>query len=83
MDKISEFLKLDNIKQDSRVIIFLICLLISTILWFLNALGKNYDTTLEFPVKYINPPENQFIANSPPENLVLKVNAHGFYIVAV
>ena len=38
------------------------CLLIATVLWFLNALSKDYSTTIAYPVKYIDAPKNQFLA---------------------
>lgn len=61
--------------------IFAICLVIATILWFLNALSKNYTTQIAYPVKYINLPKNKFIINDPPSDLILRVNAHGFTLL--
>lgn len=79
--KITESLKLEKLKEDKRVVVFLICLSIATGLWFLNALSKDYSTTIAYPVKYINPPNNQFLANIPPNTLDLKVEAHGFTLL--
>ncbi len=81
INKIPEYLKMDHIKNDKRVVIFLVCLLIATGLWFLNALGKDYSTTISYPVKYINPPNRQFLANTPPSKLELKVDAGGFTLL--
>lgn len=58
--------------------IFLICLLFSTILWFINALSKSYTTTISHPVEYVNLPKNRFFVNSPPQKLNLTIKAHGF-----
>jgi hypothetical protein len=63
------------------VVVFLVCLLIATTLWFLNALSKDYSTSIYYPVKYVNPPKNQFLANTPPKKLELKVQAHGFTLL--
>jgi YbbR domain-containing protein len=79
--KITEHFKLDKLIDDKRVVVFLICLLIAAGLWFLNALNKDYTTTIAYPVKYINPPNNQFLANKPPSKLDLKVEAHGFTLL--
>ena len=38
-------------------------------------------TTVSYPVKYINAPNNQFLANEPPEKFELKVDAHGFTLL--
>lgn len=69
------------VRNNQRLIIFMVCLVIATILWFLNALSKNYTTQIAYPVKYINLPRNKFIINDPPENLQLRVNAHGFTLL--
>lgn len=81
LSKISGYFKIEKLKNDTRIIVFFICLLAATSLWFLNALSKDYYTTISYPVKYINPPKNQFLANHPPSRLELKVNAHGFTLL--
>lgn len=81
LSKIPGYFKIEKLKNDKRVIVFSVCLLIATTLWFLNALSKDYSTTISYPVKYINPPINQFLANDPPNKLELKVNAHGFTLL--
>ena len=68
-------------KDDRRVVIFLICVGIATSFWFLNALDKDYKVELNFPVKYTNLPKNKNLANEPPPKFVLEVNAHGFSIL--
>lgn len=71
----------EAIRNNQRLVIFVICLLIATILWFLNALSKNYTTEIAYPVKYVNMPKNKFIINEPPQKLQLRVNAHGFTLL--
>jgi len=56
-------------------------LLIATVLWFLNALSKDYSATISYPVKYTDAPQNLFLSNTPPEKLKLKVEAHGFSLL--
>ncbi len=79
--KIGNLIKIEKLRSDKRVMIFLICLAISTGLWFLNALSKDYTTSVFYPVKYVNIPEKQFLVNSPPTRFELKVNAHGFTLL--
>jgi hypothetical protein len=81
LSDIFEALRLEKLKKDQRIIIFSVCLLIATIFWFLNALSKNYTTTLSYPVKYINPPKDQFLVSDPPSKLELKVEAYGFTLL--
>jgi YbbR domain-containing protein len=79
--KITTYFKIDKLKNDKRIVVYLVCLLIATVLWFLNALSQDYSTTISYPVKYINPPNKQFLANEPPSKLELKVDAHGFTLL--
>lgn len=79
--KISELLRLERLKNDQRIVLFLICLLIATVLWFLNALSKDYTTTFSYSVKYTDAPSNLFLSNTPPGSLDLKVEAHGFTLL--
>jgi len=61
--------------------VFLVCLSIATLFWFLNALKKEYSVDLTFPVKYTNLPKNKVLANTPPDHFTLKVNSYGFTIL--
>lgn len=81
LSDISETLKVEKLKNERQIIIFMICLLIATILWFLNALSKEYSTYVSYPVKYVNPPKNQFLSTSLPSRLEMKVEAHGFILL--
>ncbi len=68
-------------KDDRKLVIYLVCVGIATVFWFLNALNKDYTVELTFPVKYTNLPTNKVLANEPPDRFVLKVNAYGFTIL--
>ncbi|PIE86326.1 MAG: hypothetical protein CSA05_01190 [Bacteroidia bacterium] len=70
-----------TLQLDNRVIIFLFFLLISTIFWFLNALGKEYTTNIVFPVVYENFPENKILVSELPDEISLKVSSFGFTIL--
>ena len=81
ISKITGYFNLQRIKSDKRIIVFALCLLIATSLWFLNALGKDYSETLTYSVKYVNPPKNLFLSNTPPSKIELNVQAHGFTLL--
>jgi hypothetical protein len=78
---IIKYLKLEKLKNDKQIVAFMVCLLIATVLWFLNALSKDYTATVSYPVKYVNPPSNRFLSNAPPAKFDLKVEAHGFTLL--
>lgn len=81
IDNIFDHFKIVNIRNNKRIVIFLISLLIATSLWFLNALSKDYSTTISYPVKFINPPENRFLAVKTPTKLELDIDGQGFTLL--
>ncbi len=78
---ISGDFEIERIRKNKKIIVFIICLIISTVLWFINALSKDYSTLISYPVKFINPPENQFLSGNPPKNLDLMVRGKGFLLL--
>ncbi len=64
-----------------RAILFSFFLLLSVIFWFMNALSKNYTTTIEYPVRYRNFPTDKILVGNLPEYLSLEVNAHGYTLL--
>lgn len=81
LSQIKGYFKIEKLRNDKQVMVFVVCLLIATALWFLNALSKDYTTVVSYPVKYINSPKNQFLANKPPSKFDLKVEARGFTLL--
>ncbi|MFW6289521.1 MAG: YbbR-like domain-containing protein [Mariniphaga sp.] len=81
ISKIASSLRLDKIKTDRRIFVFSVCLLIATTLWFLDVLSNSYNAVLHYNLKYVNPPENLFLANNPPSSIDLRVEAHGFTLL--
>lgn len=68
-------------KNDRKPVIFLICVAIATIFWFLNALEKEYSIELSFPVRYTNLPKNKILANNPPKHFTVDVRSYGFTLL--
>ncbi len=60
---------------------YLVFLLIAVVIWYMNALNKDYTTDLKFKVKYTGMPEDKVLVNSPPDQLKLTVNAQGFTLL--
>jgi hypothetical protein len=81
LTEIVNYFNFEKLKKDRRLIVFAVCLLIATALWFLNALSKNYTTTINYPVKYTNPPEEMFLTSTPPKKFELKVEGYGFSLL--
>ena len=62
-------------------LIYLFFLLIAVVVWYFNALNKNYTTDLRFKINYENLPDDKVLVNAPPGEITLTVNAQGFTLV--
>ncbi len=72
----------EKIKPNKRLTAFLVCLLVSSLFWFLNSLSHKYTETISIPVSYSNLPKDKFLLNKLPEKILLKLTAQGFYLFA-
>ncbi len=70
-----------NLKEDNRPLIFMVCLAIATVLWFVNALGDSYQTTVSMPIQYTNLPKEKVLVSAPPKKIQVKLEAHGFTLL--
>lgn len=57
--------------------VFIICLIISIILWLLVVLSKDYTVSYQFPVKYINQPASKVIASALPKQVAIQIKGSG------
>jgi hypothetical protein len=78
---IKKFFRNLNFKKNNRPLIFLICLIIATILWFIKSLEKKYETTVEMPCHYTNIPSKLVYSSPPPSKLNIKLRANGFTLL--
>lgn len=68
-------------KINKKFIYFIIFLILSFILWFLNALNRDYTTNLNLPVTFYNFPKNKANITELPSYFIISVKANGFDIV--
>ncbi len=68
-------------KIDQKVLIFGFFLLLSTVFWFLNKLNEDLETSLTFPVRYINLPRDRVLVNDLPQQLNIQVQAPGYTLL--
>lgn len=76
--KLKGYFNKEKITSNKKLLVYLFFVGLSTIFWFLNALSKEYTTSINYPVYYINFPENKVLTNDLPKKLSLRVNAYGF-----
>ncbi|MBN8702109.1 MAG: hypothetical protein J0M08_03535 [Bacteroidetes bacterium] len=81
MDIRPDYQEKNNIRVINRkIIVFICCLLLSIFFWFLNALSKDYTTTITFPTKYIKYKQNN-VLNNLPEKITVTLRARGYKLL--
>jgi hypothetical protein len=69
--------KLKSFFLSKDILSFLLFLVLSASFWFIHALGKDRETTLTVPLRYIGVPLNVAITNSPPEEIQISIKDQG------
>jgi hypothetical protein len=64
-----------------KILMFSVFLLISIMIWLVNALSKNYTSDLKYPLEYTDFPEDRVFVGEMPEKLDLRINAIGFALL--
>lgn len=75
------FKRKSDLKARSRFFLFLICVAFSVFLWLLNKLSDNYKTTINYPVRYINLPNNKIYTNILPAHISVEIDARGYTLL--
>ena len=81
-DRRSDSLKHEKVRAFNRNIAgFAFFLILSFILWYLNFLGKETESTIVCPVRYVNPPDGFVVRNEDEVKLNLNLKGTGFSII--
>ena len=73
--------KFRNIKFKKKWGVFSIFVLLTFVLWFFNALNKEYTSELTIPVEYYNMPKGKANISELPNNLIVIVKTFGYNIM--
>ncbi|GAB5539392.1 MAG: hypothetical protein Salg2KO_14950 [Salibacteraceae bacterium] len=68
----------DIFKDRRKLTVFLICVGVSILSWIMISLGREYNSTVVMPVRYINFPQNKVLLNNIPNRLAVSLNGTGF-----
>lgn len=71
---------IENIKRfvtSKDLLVFLFFLLVTSFLWLLSALRKNYETVVQIPISYVNIPNNYIITNELPQKTRVTITGRG------
>lgn len=63
--------------------VFAFFLLLSFIFWYLNELSKDLHGTINYPVRYINPPKDRIVTGDLPDKLEMDLRGPGYSILKV
>jgi len=69
--------KLKSFFFTKDILSFLLFLALSSAFWFVHALGKERETTIVVPVRYVGIPINVAVTNSPPSEITLNIKDQG------
>jgi hypothetical protein len=69
----------DNLNRE--VLIFVFFLFLSSLFWYLNELGKDVDTAIQYPVRYINPPKGRVLTGDLPDRMTMELQGPGYSIL--
>ncbi len=65
---------------NKEILIFAFFLCLSFLFWYLNELGKDLEASINYPVRYINPPKDRVITGHLPERIGLVLQGPGYSI---
>jgi hypothetical protein len=69
--------KLKSFFLSKDILSFLLFFALSSVFWFVNALGKERETIITIPIRYTGVPPNIAITNNPPTEISLNVKDQG------
>lgn len=83
MSRTNAILRIRRRFLNTRIVTFLVCLCIASLLWVVHALNKNYKYTLTIPVKFTKLPENKLIIGELPEKLQVDIKTSGLKLLII
>lgn len=69
--------KLKSFFFSKDILSFLLFFALAAAFWFVNALGKDRETTLTIPIRFVGIPQNIAIVNKVPSSITLNVKDQG------
>ena len=73
--------KLKSFFLSKDILSFLLFLALSAAFWFVNSLGKEKETELSIPLRYVGIPQFVAISNNPPSEILVSVKDQGIHLL--
>lgn len=67
--------------KNPNIFVFLLFVLISTALWFLNYINKEHSTTIKVAYQFNNLPNNIVLSQENPKELNIKIKGYGYNLI--
>lgn len=71
-----------NNKSNKLYYTFILFSILSVVFWFMTKLSKEYDTSIKYPVSYINLPSNKLLQEKPLKYIDIRIKATGFKLIS-
>ena len=81
MNKQKQQSKIDYLKNNKKLRIFLLFLSLAILFWMLIKLSKNYIADVEFNLTYTEIPKNKLLQNEPSKKIKLTLNTIGYKLL--
>ncbi len=81
MNKPKQQSKMDSLKNNKKLRVFLLFLAMSILFWMLIKLSKNYIADVEFKMVYTEIPNNKLLQNEPSATIKLSINTIGYKLL--
>lgn len=72
-------IKRENLNRE--ILVFVFFLFLSSLFWYLNELGKDLEASINYPVRYINPPKDRILTGDLPDRIGLVLQGPGYSIL--
>lgn len=69
-------------RSHPRLVVFLVCLVISILMWLFIELMKDYTDEVKYNITFINAPKDLILTNSKDRTISIGMNAQGFELLA-
>ena len=74
--------KVESLKNNRKLRVFLLFLMLSFLFWILIKLSKNYIADVQFDLVYIEAPNNKLLQNNSDKKITLTLNTIGFKLLS-
>ncbi|MDY0196833.1 MAG: CdaR family protein [Tenuifilaceae bacterium] len=73
--------KRQKTKFKVKLAVFSFFLAVALILWYLNKLSYEYNSDVNFPVRFENMPQGKLLVGDPPKSVLLNVRGFGYTLI--